>query len=160
MQLSRKAARRLDGVLTDRAQSSMKARSLRTWAARAVEYKRHRLTDAAGPDRLLRLRARHLLRKWRTRAHCRARAAARVERRAAAARRAVVGRALVAWGRAAAQKCEEKEALLVVEAEALLAVRRQRERTTEKALHGVPEVQHVGLAADRVAFASVLEMHA
>ena len=128
VQLSRKAARRLDGVLTDRAQSSMKARSLRTWAARAVQDKRHRLTDAAGPDRLLRLRARVLLRTWRTRAHCRARAAARVERCAAAARRAVVGRALVAWGRAAAQKCEEKEALLVVEAEALLAVRRQRER--------------------------------
>ena len=128
VRLARAAARRLDGVLMDRAQSSMKARSLRTWAARAVQYKRHRLTDVAGPDRLLRLRARVLLRKWRTRAHCRARAAARVERCAAAARRAVVGRALLAWGRAAAAKCQEKEALLVVEAEALLAVRRQRER--------------------------------
>ena len=50
------------------------------------------------------------------------------DRCAAAARRAVVGRALLAWGRAAAAKGQEKEALLVVEAEALLAVRRQRER--------------------------------
>ena len=128
VRLARATARKLDGALRERAARTSMVRAVQRWSRRATRWKRRRHAEALGPDRLLRLRARVSLRRWRQRAHDRARAMKRTEGCATIVKRAVMDRALARWCRAAARRCDEKEALLRVEAEALTALQRQRER--------------------------------